>query len=102
MKRKKNNLEFLLNAIQKDDNGLLMIAAIADAISANCRFNSWMLSKEKELDIDEWFSIAEKYDELFESCRYAIENLRTVQNSNKFVKMIEVFCSEIELILNGK
>jgi len=59
--------------------GLLELAAAADVVAADCRYNYWVASEVKKMDLSEeqWIRLLEASEAVHDRCRAAMAAFNT-------------------------
>jgi hypothetical protein len=77
----------VLSFMNQDKLRLLELAAAADVIAADCRYNYWVASEVKEADLSEerWLCLLDSYEVVHDRCLAAMAAFDAGGHRRRFV-----------------
>ena len=92
--RPMTNRELLISVLHEPTLNLPTIAIVCDAISADARFNTWVVAvAKKKANQQELLELMELYDRLADQCAAAIK--KGARDAVNFGEVIEAFTIQI-------
>ena len=79
----------LLEVLQDKVVHWAAIAAAADIIAADARFNLWLAQGGKDQGGNRMLELLDRYEEAIQACQSAIQNFRRTANRSEFTDALE-------------
>jgi hypothetical protein len=85
----------LVEIIGDQTVGLGGIAAAADVIAADARFNLWLAQRGKNQDGNRNLEVLDRYEDAFQACHSAIRKFRQDSDRSEFTNALEAVAKSL-------